>query len=124
MKLIDFESIRKEREEERRREYIQSMVQLGQPELFDKLISEQDLTDEKIASCKHYIDFLTSIERDPIAVLEEVTFMEPMDFQEDNGVCWYEAIEAALTYYATLREHDKDKYNIALFVHPFVSSFD
>lgn len=124
MNVISFDVKRKEREQEKRYEYIDSMVEMNNSDLFDKMIAEQELTEEKIASCRQYIDFLKNLGHDPVAVFEEATFMEPMDFQADNGVCWHEAIEAMLTYYAVLRENDKDKYNIALFVHPFLCNFE
>lgn len=123
-KVIDFETKRQERERQKRYEYIQSMIQINEPELFDKLIAEQELTDEKIASCRQFIDFLNDHGYDPLSIFEEATFMPEEDFYEDNGINWYIAIDEALTYYAVLRKEDKDKYNIALFVHPYISAFE
>lgn len=126
MTIIDFETKKRERNEQKRWDAIEAMVQLGQPDLFDQLIAREEkaLTTERESSCSQYINFLKGLGRDPSVIFEEATFMEPMDFATDNGVDWYEAIEAALTYYAILRKHAKDKYEFILLTHPFVASFE
>lgn len=126
MTIIDFETKRRERKEQKLLDDLIEMVQLGKPELFDKLIAreEETLTTEKESSCSQYIKWLQGLGMDPLIVFQEATFMEPMDFSADNGVDWHEAIEAALTYYAVLRKRDRSKYNIALELHPFVASLD
>lgn len=123
MKVISFEEKKRQKEDFKRYEYIQSMCQLQRPDLFDELIAEQELTDEKIASCKDFIDSMQRRGRDPLIAFQEVCFMSEEEFYADNGVNWYITIEESLNYYATLREHDRDAYDIALQLHPFVGIF-
>lgn len=125
MKVIDFEAKKRERESKKRYDYILSMIQLGQQELFDKLIEEEEaaLTTEKEESCGDFIGLLQKRGHDPSIIFEEVTFVPEEEFYEEHQINWYIAIEEALTYYAVLRKHDKDKYNIVLELHPFVGSF-
>lgn len=124
VEIIDFEAKREEREQEKRYEYIHSMVQIGEPELFDKLIAEQVLTDERIASCSDFIELLRKRGHDPLSVFEEATFMTEDCFFEENGVNWFIAIEEALTYYAFMRKYEKTIYEEALRLHPYISAFE
>lgn len=125
-KVIDFAARKVVRDKEKLYEYIGSMVRINQPELFDKLIAEQVLTDEKTASCSDFLKGLQKSGRDPLIVLQEATCMygNEEDYYEDNGINWNVAIEHALVYYAVLREHDHVNYQAALLLHPYISAFD
>lgn len=123
MKVISFEAKKKQKADRERYEYIKSMCQFQQPDLFDQLISEQVLSDEKIASCSRFIIELKERGVNALDVLEEAVFIYDDEFYEDWNINWYRAIEKALVYYAVKRQHDKDAYDIALQLHPFVGSF-
>lgn len=122
MKVISFEEKKRQKEDHKRYEYIKSMCQFQRPDLFDKLIAEQELTEEKIASCS---DFTTALEKrgiDPLAVIEEATFVTEEEFYEDWGINWWIAVEEALVYYAFARKVNSSVYEKLLRSNPFVSS--
>ena len=124
MKVINFEVKRQQREQYKRHEYIQSMCQFQRPDLFDELIAEteKELTQDKIDSCNEFIDVLKRGNLDPLTVFQEATFMYGNDFYEKNGIDWSIMIENALTYYAINRKYSRDQYELALQMHPFISS--
>ena len=126
MTVIDFEAKIRERELNKRYEYIQSKVQLGQWELFDELIAEEEgrLTDEKTASCSDFIRSLDRMGHEPLVIFQEAIFMPEEVFYEEHEVNWHIAIEEALTYYAVLRKHDRNKYELDLLLHPYVGFAD
>lgn len=124
MNIISFKEKQQERELQKRYEYIQSMIQINERELFDKLIAEQALTDERVFSCNDFINALKKHGHDPFHIFESATFMLENDFYEEYELNWYTAIEEALTYYAIIRKNDRALYEEALLLHPYISPFD
>lgn len=121
MKVINFEEKKRQRQDRERYEYIKSMCQFQRQDLFDQLISEQVLTDDKIASCSDFIKALQKRKIDPLSIFEESVFVWEDDFYDEWNINWYIAIEEALVYYAVNRRHDREAYNISLQLHPYIA---
>lgn len=90
---------------------------------FDKLIAEQELTSEKIAACNQFLVALRMSMIEPLAVIEEATFIYD-EFYEDWQIDWKFAIEKALVYYAVARKHDHEIYQQLLKSNPFIASIN
>lgn len=124
MKVINFEEKKRQKEDFKRYEYIKSMCQFQRPDLFEQLIAEQDLTDEKMASCSRFLIALRTQGIDPLAVIEEATFIYEEEFYDDWDINWYIAIEKALIYYAVARKHNHEVFQQLLKSNPFIASVE
>lgn len=123
MNVIDFTEKKRARDHEQRYEYIKSMCQFQRPDLFDKLIAEQELTVEQINSCTRFIIALRERDIDPLTLFEEATFIHEDEFYEDWGINWWIAIDAALVYFATARHHHEKFFKeVIIPSNPFIGS--
>lgn len=114
MTVVDFEERRKKKESQKHYDYIKSMCRLQRFDLFDKLISEQELTEMKITSCTEFVNSLIDLKLDVLGVFNVSLFSDEETFYDEYGINWYMAVDEALTFYAVLRRDNKTAYSEAV----------
>lgn len=122
MKLIDFETARREKKMIKRELEVEKYVLLADYELFDSWIEkEQDeLNEKRINEAEKQVRFMKSLGHNHEEVFEDVIYYDPDDFMHDYKLDWLECIEAALTFYAYNRKNHKEMYELTIMAHYFI----